>query len=115
MPAAGNLCDSLAGLPRVFSSAYIGARIDEVDKMMWNLCAFGSRRLGSADLEIAIHSNRIAVDDLAVELARKDERKRGLPASGWAEHDDEQRQFRWVLLWGKIRRRQLESLSAHSN
>ena len=60
--------------------------------MMRGLRAFGHRRFRRADLEVAIHRDRIAVDDLTVEAPRERQRQRGLPAGGRAKHNDEQGQ-----------------------
>ena len=60
-------------------------RIDDVDEMMRNAAALGSRDLVGADVEAAIDRGRIAVDDLAVEPLGERERQRALAGRGRPE------------------------------
>ena len=55
---------------------------------MRDTTAFGDSRLGGADLEVAIHCDGIAIDDLPAEMLGQRQRKGGLPASCGAYHHD---------------------------
>ena len=57
---------------RVFAGGERLVRLGDVEQMMWNECALLARRLGCADLKIAIQSDRIATDDFAGELLAQD-------------------------------------------
>ena len=58
---------------------------------MWNLGALRRAGLGGADFELAIHRNRIAVDDFTVEAASECQRQRSFAARRWTEHNGKQR------------------------
>jgi hypothetical protein len=59
--------------------------------MMWRSRALVDRRLGRAYIELAIHRDRVAVDDLAIELLCQRKRQRSLPASGGSKDYNQQR------------------------
>ena len=61
--------------------------------MMWHPSPLQRRGFGSADIEIAIKSYRIAINDLASEALRHCQGKVSLAAAGGAENDHEQRKL----------------------
>ena len=58
------------------------------------------RGLGGADLHLAVDGDRVAADDLAVELLGEVDRERGLAAGGGADEDDE-----WLIRWSVLHHR----------
>ena len=53
--------------------------------MMRSAGTLGGAGLGRADVELAIHGDRIAVDDLSVEFFSERQRQRRLATGGGAE------------------------------
>jgi hypothetical protein len=52
--------------------------------MMRDFSALSGAWLGGTNFKIAIHRDRIAVDDFTVESASNGQRQRSFPAGGWA-------------------------------
>ena len=59
--------------------------------MMRRPRSFRGAGLGRANIELAIHRDRIAVDDFARELLRQRQRQRRLPARCRSKNDHQQR------------------------
>src|SRR5580700_9049579 len=66
-----NLIEHLPCLARVFARCNVAGRRDAINQMMRRTHSFRCTRLGGADVKLAIHRDRIAVHDLAVEALRK--------------------------------------------
>src|ERR1051325_8283052 len=54
--------------------------------MMWNSAPFGRRQLGGADIEMAVHLQRVAVDDFARKFLRHPEREFTFTRPGRADY-----------------------------
>jgi len=66
-------------------------RSDNIDQVMRDGAPIFCRDLVSADVEAAIDSRRIAIDDLAVKSLRQRKRERGLPRGGRPDDRDDRR------------------------
>src|SRR2546425_98755 len=66
-----NASQRLAGKPAVIACRHLLIRPGDVDHVMRDKLSFFERRLRRANLHPAIHSNRVAGDDLAVKLLGK--------------------------------------------
>ena len=62
-----------------------------IEQMVRRAGALGGAGLGGADVELAIHGDRVAVDDLAVELLSERQRQRRFSAGRGPEDDHQQR------------------------
>ena len=67
--------------------------------MMGNTATLGQRQFGSADIKVAVHLERVAVDNFSVELFRKQKGEVALSGSGGAG-DCNQVSFGCVWLYG---------------
>ena len=66
--------------------------IGYVDEVVRDACALVATWFGGPQVHAAIHGNRIATEDLAVEALGQRERESRLAASSGAEEDDGERQ-----------------------
>ena len=89
-----NFLQHLPRLPRILSGRDMPRRIDAIHQMMPSTRSFGSGRLGRANIELAVHGDRIAVHDLALKTFSQRQRERGLAAGRGAEHYRQQ----WLRL-----------------
>ncbi len=70
-PAArGNFRDGSARQAGVFAGRAELVGIEDIDQVMGDTTALGQRQFGSADIKVAIHLQRVAVDNFSVELFR---------------------------------------------
>ncbi len=65
MSAPCNLSHRSPRLPRILTRSEPLTGLGDIDQVMRNASAIFTRRLGGADLEVPIHRNRIATDNLA--------------------------------------------------
>src|SRR5215469_11594625 len=79
-PTFNNAAKRLACLPAVVSCCHWLVRPRNIDHVVGNKLTFLKRRLGRADLHLAIDRNRIAAHNLAVELFRQPQCKRSFAA-----------------------------------
>ena len=84
-----DLLERLARLTRILSRSDVGGRLNDVEQMMRGAGTFFAAGLRSADLEFAIHRDRVAIDDFALKTLREGERKSRLAAGGGTENDDQ--------------------------
>src|SRR5580658_2898928 len=91
MTALADLCEHLPRLASVFAGCHVLHRVDTIEKMVGGASAFLGAWFGRADIELAVHCDRVAVDDLAGELFGERERQRSLSTGCGAENHDEQR------------------------
>jgi hypothetical protein len=75
--------------------------------MMGNLGAFGCSGLGRSNIQLAVHRDRIAIDDLSRESFGDCDGERRLTARGGAE-DDQQERFATSGLLRSWAQRQLQ-------
>ena len=100
----------LARLASIFARGDVLSGIENIEKMVGRARARGGAGLGRTDIKLPHHCDRIAVDNLALELLSERERQRGLPAGGWTE-DHQQERFGCgglamaVILGGHVQRR----------
>jgi hypothetical protein len=80
--AAGYFRDGGTRQARVFAGGEELVRIQDIDQMMRNITALGEGQLGSADIEVAIDLQRVAIDDFSVELLGNEERQIALSGPG---------------------------------
>ena len=71
MAALRDLADRRACLPGILAGREGFAGIGNINQVMRNARAIFARRLGGPDFKVAIHSNRIAADDLSGESVRR--------------------------------------------
>ena len=57
----------------------------EIEQVVWDEESFGGRGFGGAELHVAVDSDRVAGEDLGVEVLGEGERERGLAGGGGAE------------------------------
>ena len=66
-----NLSQNSACPSRILPGSHILHGIDKIKEMVRSLGSFSEARLRRPDVEIAVHGDRIAVNDLALELLGK--------------------------------------------
>ena len=89
--AGFDLSKHLPRLAGIFAGGNVLCRCNVIEHVMADTGTLGGGGLGGSNLKLAVHGDRIAIHDLAVEALRKRQGKRGLAASGWAKHNQEQR------------------------
>ena len=89
--AGFDLANHLPRLAGIFAGCNVLCRCNVIEQVMPDTGALGGGGLGGSNIKLAVHGDRIAIHDLAIEALRKRQRKRGLPASRWAQHNQEQR------------------------
>jgi hypothetical protein len=89
--SARDFAENLARLAGIFSGGDFGAGVGAVEEVMRNFGALGSGGLGCADFKLAVHGDRVAVDDFSVKAAGDGEREGRLAAGSGAEHDYDER------------------------
>ena len=89
MVARLDLGQDRAGLAGIFSRSHLLRGSDAVKQMMGNLGAFGCSRLGRSNIQLGVHCDRIAVDDLSREFLGECDGERGLTARGGAQDDQQ--------------------------
>ena len=100
--AIGNLPNCVACQARVFSRGEKLVGVQYVDKVMRDAAPLGRRQFRGADIEMAIHLQRIAVDDLTVEFFGEQKGQIALSGAG-RPNDCNQRPRRCVRdssVWG---------------
>src|SRR5271169_1070119 len=85
-----NFCQRSTGLTGVFAGGERFAGLDNIDKVMGDACAVLARRLGGADLKVAINGDRVATDYLAGELLHEPDGKGGLAGGGGSKDNDKE-------------------------
>ena len=97
--AFGNAGKGFAGLAAIVacSAGLVGPC--DVDHVMRHEGALFARRLGGANLHLAIDGDRVAAYDFTVELLSETESERGFAAGGRPDQNDER------LVWGAHHRR----------
>jgi len=101
-PATGNLPDRVARHACVFARGEKFVRVQDIDEMVRNTPPLGWRQFCGAYVEMAIHLQRIAVDDLAVEFFGEQKSQVALSGAG-GTYDCNQRPPRCVRdssVWG---------------
>jgi len=71
MPTRLDLSENSACLSRILPGSHILHGIDTIKEMVGRAGSFSETRLRCPDVELAVLRDRIAVDDLAVELLGK--------------------------------------------
>ena len=97
MVARLDLGQDLAGLAGIFSRSHLPGGSDAVKQMMGNLGAFVGSGLSRSNIQLGVHGNRIAVDDLSRESFCECEGERGLTACGGAQDDQQERFAGWGM------------------
>src|SRR6266851_1184274 len=87
----GYLAQNLSRLAGIFSCADVGERIDAIEQVMRNFRTLRRTGLSRADFKLAVHCNRVAVDDFSMETPGDGQRQSGLPARRGTQHHDEER------------------------
>ena len=80
--AGGDFRDGGARQAGVFAGGEELVGIQDIDQVMGNTATLGQRQFGSADIKVAIHLERVAVDNFSVELFRKQKCQIALSGSG---------------------------------
>jgi hypothetical protein len=88
MPTLHNRRQSRACLAGVFPGTERVSGLGDVDQVMRNASAIFARRLRRTNLEIAIHSNRVATDNLAREFLGEMDGERRLARGRRSEDHD---------------------------
>src|ERR1035438_10195741 len=91
MMARLNLLDHLPRLARIFAGRDVASWRYVIEQMMGGAGSFGGSGLGGADIKLAVHGDRIAVHDLAMEMFCERQGKCGLPTGRGTNHNHEQR------------------------
>ena len=89
--AAADFPEHLPRLASIFAGGHEVSGIDEVEEVVGSAGAFIDIGLGGADIELAIHRDRIAVDDLALEFLRERQRQRRFSAGRRTKDHNQQR------------------------
>ena len=92
-PPLRNLHDGRARIPLVVARAVLTLRRNDVDAVMRHLRPFFCARLRRADLEVAIHRDRIAAHNFAIEFFSQHQGQRRLAAGRRPQQHHQQRQF----------------------
>ena len=101
-PAIGNLLNCVACHPRILARGEKLIGVQYVDKVVRDTAPLGNRQFRSADIEMAIHLQRIAIDDFTVEFFGEQKSQIALSRAGRA-YDCNQRPRRCVRdssVWG---------------
>ena len=91
MSALFDLFKHLPRLARILAGSDVVRGSNAIDQVMRCTGSLGCGWFRGPNIKLAVHGDRIAIHDLAIEALRKCQGKRGLPASRWAEHNQEQR------------------------
>ena len=83
MTSLADLRQHLPGASRVLAGRHELGGLDEIKEMVRRQRSFRGTGLGSADIKLAIHGDRVAVDDLTAKPLRQRQRQRRLPAARW--------------------------------
>jgi len=86
--AALDFVKSLSRPTRVFAGGHIPSGFYKVEKVMGSAGTIPEARLGRADLKFAVHRDRVAIDDFALESFCEGEGECCFATGGGTEDDD---------------------------
>ena len=96
----------LGGQARVFTGGEQLVRLQDVDQMMGDAPPSGERELRRPNIEMAVHLQRIAIDDFAIEMLCQVKSQIALPGTSWTDYRN-QRTFGRVCIEQRVRVRML--------
>src|SRR5579862_7667082 len=98
MLTLADLREHLSRLAGIFPGGHVVGGLDTIEKMVGSATSLLGGGLGRADVELAVHRHRIAVDDFAVELLSERQRQRRFATRRGAE-DYHQRRLKFRRRW----------------